>query len=141
MKTIGIDYGDARVGIASADETGTLATAVCTVEVKGMRDAVKKVAEKARELGTELAVIGMPLNMNGSQSFRAEKTKAFAELLKAEAGVETEFVDERLSTVEAYTYLNITDYKSSRRRKIIDALSAQIILQSYLDAQKNKKQM
>lgn len=139
MKTVGIDYGDARVGIASADLTNTISTAVCTVNVKGMRDAVSKVSEKLRELNAELVVLGLPVNMDGSQSFRVEKTKAFASMLKEETGLPIVFTDERLSTVEAYTYLNITDYKSSRRRKIIDALSAQIILQSYLDAQKNGK--
>jgi putative Holliday junction resolvase len=71
--------------------------------------------------------------MNGSESFRAEKTRVFAEKLQTATGLPLEFIDERLSTVEAYTYMNITDFKSSKRRAVIDAMSAQIILQSYLD--------
>lgn len=136
MRIVGIDYGDARVGVAVCDMSGLLASAVCTLEVSGMRDAVKKVCAKLKELGAESVVLGLPRNMDGSESFRAEKTRAFAEMLKEASGLEIAFADERLSTVEAYTYLNITDYNGKKRRKVIDALSAQIILQSFLD--KNK---
>ena len=133
MRLMGVDYGDARVGIAVCDGDAKVATAVCTLEVKGMRDAVAKVCEKLRALSAEGIVIGLPKNMDGSESFRAEKTRAFAEMLASASGIEPAFTDERLSTVEAYTYLNITDYNGKKRRRIIDALSAQIILQSYID--------
>ena len=136
MRTVGIDYGDARVGIAVCDLTGTLASAGCTLNVTGMRDAVKKVCEQLKKLEAEDIVLGLPVNMDGSESFRAEKTHAFADMLREQSGLEITFVDERLSTVEAYTYLNITDYNGKKRRKVIDALSAQIILQSYLDSKK-----
>lgn len=136
IRIVGIDYGDARVGVAVSDETCFLASAVCTVNVSGMRDTCKKVAEKIKELNGAKIVLGLPKNMDGSESFRADKSKAFAEMIMAETGLEVIFVDERLSTVEAYTYLNITDYNGKKRRSVIDALSAQIILQSYLDAQR-----
>ncbi|MBQ3003475.1 MAG: Holliday junction resolvase RuvX [Clostridia bacterium] len=133
MRIIGIDFGDARVGVAASDETEFLATAVCSLNVTGVNDAVRKCADKIKELGGEKIVCGLPYNMNGSESFRAEKTRVFADKLKEATGLELEFMDERLSTVEAYTYMNITDFKSSKRRAVIDAMSAQIILQSYLD--------
>ena len=136
MKIIGIDYGDARVGIASSDETEFLASAVCTINVSGMRDACKKVTEKIKELGGARIVLGLPKNMDGSLSFRAEKTNAFKEMLEASTGLEIILVDERLSTVEAYTYMNITDFNGKKRREVVDALSAQIILQSYLDSKR-----
>ena len=136
MRIIGIDYGDARVGLAVSDETGFLASAVCTVNVSGMRDACKKVAEKIKELNGTKIVLGLPKNMDGSESFRADKSKAFAEMISAETGLEVAFVDERLSTVEAYTYMNITEFNGKKRRAVVDALSAQIILQSYLDSNK-----
>ena len=139
MRIIGIDYGDARVGIATSDETGFLATANCTVNVTGMRDACKKVTEKIKELGGTKIVLGLPKNMDGSESFRAEKSKAFAEMLTASTNLEVVFVDERLSTVEAYTYMNITEFNGKKRREVVDALSAQIILQSYLDSKRDKK--
>ncbi|MBE6683812.1 MAG: Holliday junction resolvase RuvX [Ruminococcaceae bacterium] len=138
MRVIGIDYGDARVGLAVSDETGFLASAVCTVNVSGMRDACKKVAEKIKELGGTLIVLGLPRNMDGSESFRAEKTRAFAEMIIEATELELVFVDERLSTVEAYTYMNITDFNGKKRKKVVDALSAQIILQSYLDSKGRK---
>ncbi len=133
MKIIGIDYGDARVGIAASDGTGFLASAVCTINVTGMRDACKKTVEKIKELNGTKIVLGLPKNMDGSESFRAEKTYAFKEMLEKESGLEVVLVDERLSTVQAYTYLNITDFNGKKRRGVIDAISAQIILQSYLD--------
>jgi len=136
IRIIGIDYGDARVGVAVSDETGFLASAVCTVNVTGMRDACKKVSEKIKELNGTKIVLGLPKNMDGSLSFRADKSKAFAEMIGQATGLEVVFMDERLSTVEAYTYLNITEFNGKKRRDIIDALSAQIILQSYLDANK-----
>lgn len=138
MRLIGIDFGDARIGIATSDVGETLATAQGTIKVNGIKDAVEKVAQRIQELGGEQIVLGMPKNMNGSLSFRAERTQRFAELIKEKTGLDIVFVDERLSTVEAYQYLNITDYKSSKRKAIIDTLSAQIILQSYLDSKKAK---
>ena len=137
MRIIGIDYGDARVGIAVSDETGFLASAVCTINVSGMRDACKKTVNKIKELNGTAIVLGLPKNMDGSESFRVEKTRAFAEMLKSELDLEIIYVDERLSTVQAYTYLNITDFNGKKRKKVIDALSAQIILQSYLDKSRN----
>ncbi len=136
MRIIGIDYGDARVGIAVSDETGFLASAVCTINVSGMRDACKKTVNKIKELNGTAIVLGLPKNMDGSESFRVEKTRAFAEMLRSELDLEIIYVDERLSTVQAYTYLNITDFNGKKRKKVIDALSAQIILQSYLDMKK-----
>ncbi|MBR4279291.1 MAG: Holliday junction resolvase RuvX, partial [Clostridia bacterium] len=97
MRIIGIDYGDARVGVAVSDETEFLASAVCTVNVTGMRDACKKTAEKIRELNGAKIVLGLPVNMDGSLSFRADKSKAFAEMISKETGLEVVFMDERLS--------------------------------------------
>ncbi len=133
MRIAGIDFGDARVGLALSDEGERLASAVGTVSVTGLNDAVRKCAEQIKALGAELLVCGLPRNMNGSESFRAEKTRVFGEKLAEATGLPLEYFDERLTTVEAYTYLNLTDCKSGRRRSIIDALSAQILLQAYLD--------
>lgn len=138
MRLIGIDYGDARIGIATSDVGETLATAQGTIKVNGIKDAVEKVSARVVELNGEQIILGMPKNMNGSLSFRAEKTQRFADMIVEKTGLPVFFVDERLSTVEAYQYLNITDYKSNKRKGIIDTLSAQIILQSYLDTKKTK---
>ncbi len=137
MRIIGIDFGDARIGLATSDAGETLATAQWTVKVNGINDAVEKVSAKIKELSGEKIVIGMPKNMDGSLSFRADRTKRFADMLKEKTGLAVEFFDERLTTVEAMQYLNITDYKSGKRKSVIDTLSAQIILQAYLDSKKN----
>lgn len=134
MRVIGIDYGDVRTGFASCDALMTLATAQGTVKANGMEDAVEKAAAKIYELGGEYLVVGLPLNMDGSCAHRGERCKRFAEMLSEKTGLQYEMVDERLTTVQAYTYMNLSNTKSSKRRGIIDALSAQIILQSWLDS-------
>lgn len=136
MKVLGIDFGDARVGVATSDYGETLATAQGTIKVSGINDAVQKVCEKAIALGAEKLVIGLPKNMDGSLSYRAERTQRFAAMLKEATGLEYEFMDERLSTMEAYRYLNATEFNGKKRRNVIDTLSAQIILQSWLDSKK-----
>ena len=78
MRIAGIDFGDARVGLALSDEGERLASAVGTVSVTGLNDAVRKCAEQIKALGAELLVCGLPRNMNGSESFRAEKTRVAA---------------------------------------------------------------
>lgn len=137
MRIIGIDFGDARIGIATSDAGETLATAQGTIKVNGINDAVEKVSAKIKELGGQRIIIGMPKNMDGSLSFRADRTKRFADMLAEKTGLAVDFFDERLTTVEAMQYLNITDYKSGKRKSVIDTLSAQIILQAYLDSKKN----
>lgn len=136
MRIVGIDYGDARVGLAVSDEGELLATAAGTVQVTGVNDAVRKCAEQIASLHGELIVCGLPRNMDGSESFRAEKTRVFGEKLATATGLPVQFFDERLTTVEAYTYLNITDYNGRKRRSVIDTLSAQILLQAFLDSQR-----
>ena len=138
MVILGVDFGDARVGIATCDPDEIVATSKETLIVSGVNDAARKTADAYERYGAEKIVCGLPYNMNGSESFRAEKTRVFAEKLSEKTGAEVIFVDERLSTVEAYTYMNAGNMKSGRRRSVIDAMSAQIILQSYLDSEKRK---
>ncbi len=132
MTVIGIDFGDKRVGIAKSE--GVIASGVCTVNVNGIEDAANKVSQKIKELGGEKIVIGLPKNMDGTEGFRAERTRRFASLIKENTGIDCIFMDERLSTAEAYTYMNITGFSSKKRRGVIDTLSAQVILQSWLDS-------
>ena len=102
-----------------------------------MADAAEQTAAEIKRLGGEAVVVGLPRNMDGTEGFRAERTRRFASLVAEKTGVKVMFTDERLSTVEAYTYMNITGVPGSKRKGKIDALSAQIILQSFLDSQKN----
>ncbi|MEG1742709.1 MAG: Holliday junction resolvase RuvX [Clostridia bacterium] len=131
MTFIGIDFGDKRIGIAKSG--GILATGVCTLNVNGINDAFEKTVAKIEELGGEKVILGLPVNMDGTEGFRAERTRRFAEMIIEKTGLEVVFFDERLTTSQAYTYMNITDFSSKKRRGVIDTLSAQIILQGYID--------
>ena len=138
MTVIGIDFGDARTGFASCDPMQTIACAQGIVKANGIENMISATAAKIAELGGEYLVIGCPVNMDGTKGHRAERCKRFAEGLSAVTGLEYEMVDERLTTVEAYTYMNITDTKGRKRKNVVDALAAQIILQTWIDSQKNK---
>lgn len=139
MVVIGIDFGDARTGFASCDPMQTIASPQGIVKANGIENMITASASKVRELGGEYLVVGCPVNMDGTHGHRAERCKRFAEGLSAATGIPYEMLDERLTTVEAYTYMNITETKGRKRRNVVDALAAQIILQSWLDMQKNKK--
>ncbi len=138
MRIAGIDYGDARTGIAVCDENEIIASAITTVKAKGLTEMAKKCADEIIKLNAQLIVLGLPKNMDGSESFRAEKTKLFAKMLKENIDLEIVFFDERLTTVSAYNYLNQTNYNKNKKKNVIDALSAQIILQDYIDMKRNK---
>lgn len=136
MKILGIDYGEARMGIAASDESEFLAGGVCCVKVKNMRDAVLSASQKAKELNCKKIVVGLPVNMNGTQGERAQRVKMFAQFLQQESGLPIEFTDERRTTMMASTYMNETGTSGKKRKEVIDTLSAQIILQTYLDTHK-----
>ena len=135
-RILGVDYGDVRTGLAISDPSGFLASGMKTVKPGGMRKTAELVAEEAEKNGAVLIVIGLPKNMDGSEGFRAETVRAFAALLAEYTQIPYTFYDERLSTVCAHQFLSLTEVKSKKRKEVVDTLSAQIILQSYLDAQK-----
>ena len=139
MIIIGIDFGDARMGLAVSDAGGVLAGDVGTVEVRGLEDAAEKAAAKIKELGASLAVIGLPLNMDGTEGYRSARTRRFAALLEELSGVGTVLTDERLSTVEAHIYMNMNNVSGTKRKKKVDTVSARIILQSYLDSKNTRR--
>jgi len=134
MKLIGIDYGDARVGIASSDRGGRIASSVCVLKVSGIENAAALTAAKAKELDGELLVVGRPVTTAGQDGYRVQRTERFAELLRKESGHEVVFYDERFSSLEASRYLSEGNVYGAKRKKVLDAVAAQIILQAYIDA-------
>lgn len=138
MKYIGVDFGDARVGIASTDLSGTIASAVCVIKVNGLNDSVDKVAAKCTELGGKAIVVGLPKTSFGTDEYRVDRTKRFATALEEKTGLPVCFCDERFSTYEATRYLSEGGVYGSKRKKVLDAVAAQIILQSYVDGLKRK---
>lgn len=135
-KYLGVDYGDKRTGLAECDVSGTLAGGICTVKESGMRHTAVRVANEAKMRGCVKIVIGLPKNMDGSEGSRAETVRAFAALLKEETDIEIDFADERMSTMLAYRYMDSTETYGKRRRENVDTLSAELILQSYLDRER-----
>jgi putative Holliday junction resolvase len=132
-----VDFGDARTGIAVCDPAGMMASPVCVIKETNFNSTVKKTAEKARELGAQLIVVGYPKNMNGTLGPRAEKSQQFGDKLGRLTGLEVRLWDERCTTLSASVFMNMTDTRGKKRKNTIDAAAATIILQDYLDYVKN----
>ena len=132
-----VDFGDARTGLAICDKTELLASPVGVIHEKRFEHAVEKVAAAAAENRAEAVIVGLPLNMNGSEGPRAELCRNFAEQLSSRVNVPVRMWDERRTTVSAAGYLNQTDTRGKKRKEVIDAVAAVIILDSYLQWRKN----
>ena len=139
-KILGVDYGAARTGLAYSDDLGLYAIGIGNVKSYNMEKAAEDVAKKAAEIGAELIVIGKPVNMNGSLGEKAELVEKFGDLIANHISVPIEYFDERLTTVMAHQILGDSGIKAKNRKNIVDSLSAEIILQGYMDMQKNQKQ-
>jgi len=133
-RILGVDYGSKRIGLAISDPGGIIATPVRTETCSGEEDALKKIIAVCTELKADKIVLGLPLNMNGSQGPQAEKVTAFGEKLKSRLDIPLEMWDERLSSVSAERVLIDAGTSRRRRKEVIDKLAAQIMLQNYLDA-------
>ncbi len=137
MKIMSVDFGDARTGLAMCDKTEFLASPIGVVHEKRFEHAVEKVAAAAIENKAEAVIVGLPLNMNGSEGPRAELCRTFAAELSEKISVPVRMWDERQTTVSAAGYLNQTDTRGKKRKEVIDAVAAVIILDSYLRWRKN----
>lgn len=135
---MGVDFGDARTGIAICGKSEIAASPLGVISEKDFDKCVEKTAEMAKENHAEMIVVGYPKNMNGSIGERAEKCSLFAEKLKEITGCPVELWDERCTTVSAHNYLNVTNTRGKRRKAVVDAVAATIILESYLGYRKNK---
>lgn len=133
-RALGIDLGDARVGIAISDDLGMLAHPMETIPVKEGQ-VMRRILEITREKGTETIVVGMPRNMDGSFGPAARKAREFIEALKLETSCRVVPWDERLTTVSAQRSLHEAGKKARDQKAMIDQVAAQILLQSWLDSQ------
>ncbi len=139
MVIMSVDFGDSRTGIAICDKSEFLASPVCVVAEKNFDVCMEKVAAIAKERAAELIVVGYPKNMNNTIGERAEKCTKFAEGLTAMTGIETVMWDERCTTVSAHNYLNVTNTRGKKRKAVVDAVAATIILESYMGFRKNQR--
>lgn len=133
MKMMGIDLGQARTGVCVSDLSGFLAGRSVTVAEHGrerLLDAIQKLIDEERP---GRIVVGLPLNMNGTEGPKAQECRAFAKELQEKCGVETVLWDERGSSVTANRILSDAGKKRGKQRARVDAVAAQVILQSYLD--------
>ena len=133
MRIMAIDYGDARIGLAVSDPTGTICGDAWTMEEWNMERAAKRIAEEAARREVSTLVLGLPKNMDGSEGARAEKSRAFAALLEEASGLPVALWDERRSSIEAHAILHAVGKKEKVHRRTVDAVAASLILQGYLD--------
>ena len=138
MRILGIDYGEARTGLAVCDDMETVATVIGTVHERNKDLLAEKIAATCKQEAIQKVVLGLPKNMDGTEGFRAEHTRLFAEKLQALLPeLPFDFYDERLSTVAASRFMMEANTRGKKKKASIDALSAQIILQDYIDRNKN----
>ena len=134
MKVLGLDYGEVRTGVAISDELGMLAHGLETIE-HGNSD--KKLLERVKEIvlanNVTKIVIGYPLNMNATKGPRIEKTEQLIKKLEKEIQLEVIKIDERLTTVSAHRTMTELNLSNQRKKKVVDTISAEYILQMYLD--------
>jgi putative holliday junction resolvase len=134
MRTLGLDVGTKTIGVAVSDALGLTAQTVTTVRRTRLKDDLAALAQLVREHEVQGFVVGLPLNMDGSEGPRAEATRRFVEALTQALGLPVELWDERLSTVAAQRTLLEADLSRAKRREVIDQMAAQFILQGWLDA-------
>lgn len=137
MRILGIDYGDARVGVAVNDLLGITAQGVGTIKNKSRKILLEELDKIIKQYNPEKIILGLPKNMDGTEGFRTEATYKFAEDLKTIYTGEIEYMDERLTTMGASVFLNETNTKGKKRKNVIDTVSACLILETYMMRNKN----
>lgn len=138
MIIMSVDLGKARTGIAVSDSGESFAFPKTVITEYNTEKLINKISALADEYGAELIVVGYPKNMDGSLGSRAEECKEIAEKIGLTSGKETVLWDERCTTVSAHTALNFTDTRGKKRKEVIDAVAAVIILEDYLKYRKNR---
>lgn len=137
MRILSVDFGDARTGLAVCDPGELLASPAGVIHARHVERVLEEAASAAKESGAQKIVVGLPLNMNGTEGPRAELCREFAGKLAALSGIETILWDERRTTVTAASYLNATDTRGKKRKAVIDEVAAVVILESYLAWRRN----
>lgn len=139
MKIMAIDLGKARTGIAVCDESEMLASPVTVIHEHNEERLLEKIARIVSEQQPKLLVVGLPRNMDGSEGESAQRCRSFAEKLQNDTQLPVTLRDERGTTITAHGYLNSTDTRGKKRKAVVDAVAATIILQDYLDFRRNQK--
>ena len=139
MRTLGIDYGEARVGIAITDSLNITAQGLETIQSKGSDKVIlKRLDEILEQYEVDTIVVGMPYHMNGTKSPRAKITEQFIHKLKCKyPAIKIEIIDERLTTVAAHRTMNFLEVNKNKKKNIVDTISAVYILEMYINKEKD----
>ncbi len=136
-RVMGVDFGEVRTGIAISDASRFLASGIGYIKEGGLHKTAEKIAEMVKEENVTAVVIGCPVNMNGTEGPRAERCRDLAREINALTALPVAMMDERMTTMAASRFLNETNTRGAKRKTVIDTLSAQIILQNFIDRLKN----
>lgn len=139
-RALGIDHGEARIGVAISDDLGMMAHPLETIAVRE-REPLARIAELVTRDGIGMIILGLPRNMDGTYGPASEKARAFAELLRAKVPCEVKLWDERLTSVAAQKSLHAAGLNTKQSRAVIDQVAAQMILQGWLDSQQMNQGM
>ncbi len=138
MRLLGVDYGEARTGLAHSDALGLYAIGIGNIKSYHIEDVAAQIAARAEEMDAERIVIGKPVNMDGTCGEKVEKVTELARLIATHTAIPTDFFDERLTTMSAHRILSESGMKAKKHRAVVDSLSAELILQGYMDKMKNQ---
>lgn len=132
MRIMAIDYGDAHTGVAISDPTGLLAGYTTVIDAYRPEAVAERIAALAGEHGAERIVLGNPINMDGTRGPRSEKAQAMKALLEETVGLPVVLWDERRTTIDAHQILMNSGKNAKKRKKVVDAVAASLILEGYL---------
>ena len=132
MKIMGIDYGDARTGVAISDLLCTIVGSTAVVPSRNTEKAIADIVRMAKENNVSQIVVGLPKNMDGTEGSRAQLCREFAEKLREATGLPVDMWDERRTTVEAHNILSQHNYHGKKRKNTVDAVAASLILEGYM---------
>ena len=133
MKILAVDLGKVRTGLAVSDIGEVLASPLCVLEEKNAEILAEKINQICNDERIAKIVLGLPRNMDGSEGESAQNAKAFGKMLEEKTQLPVILLDERGTTITAHNYLNETNTRGKRRKKVVDSVAATVILQSYLD--------
>ena len=138
-KYLAVDYGDKRTGLADCDPSGMIASGIGTISESGMTKTAERVAKEAESRSCKRIIVGLPKNMDGSEGERASVIRLFVDMLRTMTNIPVDFYDERMTTMVAHRFLSESGTFGKKRKGVVDTLSAEIILQNYLDRERAMK--
>lgn len=139
MKIMAVDYGESRTGIAVSDVTEFLASPVGIIKEKNTLKAIEKIAQQAKQLGAQMIVVGNPVNMDGTRGERSEKCRFVADEVAKLVDVPVEMWDERSTTKTALNMLSDNGTYGKKRKEVLDAVAATVILENFMQYRKNHR--